>query len=266
MKNLKIYTVYHINKLYDKYNLSETDTIKPINIKNIITDNYNFLIKYNEQLSEFATMFYIWKNNIKSDYIGFQHYRRVFSLKPIVINRIGYHKLNKDIINYNIDNLDDHNIFIFSSYPYKDIEYVFKNIKDALYEEDYIILENYILNKYNVLYDKFKNLNSIGNDSIFLRFECFICKWEYFDQYMKFIVGLFNEFGLNLLDNNEQICLSIDNILNKNTFILKPYINNRFYCKNGKNRKIAYFIEFICALYFYLMPYKLIQNYKLIEK
>lgn len=266
MNNLKIYTVYHINELYHPYKLFESDIIKPINIKNIITDNDNFLIKYNSQLSEFATMFYIWKNNIKSDYIGFQHYGKKFSLKQIFTYGNQCHKFNEDIKNYNIDNLDDNNIFIFSSYPYKDIEYVFKNIKNVLYEEDYMILENYILNNYNDLYDKFKNLSFIGNDSIFLRFECFICKWEYFDQYMKFIIGLFNEFGLNLLDDNEQICLSINNIANKNTFILKQYVDEHFYGKNGNNRKIAFFIEFICALYFYLMPYKLIQNYKLIEK
>lgn len=249
--NLKIYTIYHDNDLYKRHNLFESDIIKPINIKNVINDENDPLIKHNIQLSEFATQLYIWKNNVKSKYVGFQHYGKQFSLTKVFKYGTEQYKINEEIKQYNCDD-----ILCLSCYY---DSHIFKNINNTLYEEDYKILENYIKNNYNGFYDKFKNLNSTGNDELFLRFECFVCKWEYFDEYMKFICGLFKEFGLDLLnDDNEYVCSCIDKLSNGNTFIIKEYLGQHFY---NKRRKIAYFVEYICGLYWYLTSHKIIQNY-----
>lgn len=37
----------------------------------------------NKVLCEMCTMYYVWKNNLYSDFIGFDHYRRQFNINDI---------------------------------------------------------------------------------------------------------------------------------------------------------------------------------------
>ena len=78
MKDLQIWLTYHDDSMVDKYNLKEDDiTIlfkgNDINVKG---KNINYLNKF---YSELTTMYYVWKNNIRSKQIGFCHYRRIFT-------------------------------------------------------------------------------------------------------------------------------------------------------------------------------------------
>lgn len=74
--NKIIWTSYHEPTIPIRYNLKENENIKFFCTSDTLElDNINYL---NEYLGEICTMYYIWKNNLKSDYIGFQHYRTLF--------------------------------------------------------------------------------------------------------------------------------------------------------------------------------------------
>ena len=75
--NTKIYCIYYDDKQIEDYNLKETDIIKLFNTNdlNLSVDNINYMSEY---FCELCAYYYVWKNQIKSDYVGFCHYRRYF--------------------------------------------------------------------------------------------------------------------------------------------------------------------------------------------
>lgn len=221
--NIKLYTIYHENKLYDEYNLFETDIIKPINIKNLIKDYDDPLIKYNKQLSEFATMYYIWKNNIKSDYIGFQHYRRAF-------------------INYDIKKLKEGNTLVrhkwivynfFTNRDEPNLNYRLNLTDSYLYYT--IRFKEFIYTNYDKYY--YNRLNRILFDNDFDKFKCvygremYITNWNVFSKIVKCIYNFleylfgknlkyFNEFDLFQKFDQQLVFNNIDNNISlaKNVF------------------------------------------------
>jgi hypothetical protein len=77
--NLTIWCSYHNDELINVYNLDYIPNyIKLFNTNNLLlsNDNINYL---NPHLNEICTMYYVWKNQIYSKYVGFCHYRRFFS-------------------------------------------------------------------------------------------------------------------------------------------------------------------------------------------
>lgn len=70
----KIWISYHKDEQVEQYNLKEDSTHrlfathKPIEGRNINAMNPVY--------SEMVTMWYVWKNNVESKYVGFEHYRR----------------------------------------------------------------------------------------------------------------------------------------------------------------------------------------------
>lgn len=72
----RVWVTYHRDDLIKEYNLKDDDTFKlfPAH-KKPNGDNINYL---NPVYSEIVTLYYVWKNKIKSDYVGFNHYRRMF--------------------------------------------------------------------------------------------------------------------------------------------------------------------------------------------
>ena len=173
---IKIWCSYHNNKLIKEYNLQNTNIIKLFNTSkvNIKGENINYL---NEYLGEFCTLYYVWKNNIKSDIIGFCHYRRMF-------NKIYY-----DFINEN-------NVQIFQD-------------SFCEFSKNNIIgngLNEYLLLNCKDFYDK---LNWINNEK---GFNCslktmFISKWDIFEDICKFIFGyldfIFDKYNLNWKKNKD---------------------------------------------------------------
>ena len=78
---LTIYTVYHDDKLINEYNLNEDKHHKLFGThKNMPGDSINYLQKI---VNEGAAIYYVCKNNLKSDYVGFEHYRRRFIINDI---------------------------------------------------------------------------------------------------------------------------------------------------------------------------------------
>lgn len=69
-----IWTTYHRDELVEEYGLAEDATHRLFATHHTPEgENVNFL---NPCWSELTTMFYVWKNQIKSDVVGFEHYRR----------------------------------------------------------------------------------------------------------------------------------------------------------------------------------------------
>ena len=73
----KIWISYHKDEQIEQYGLKEdaTHILFPTH-KEAEKRNINNL---NPAYSEMVTMWYVWKNNLRSDYVGFEHYRRHFS-------------------------------------------------------------------------------------------------------------------------------------------------------------------------------------------
>jgi len=78
MDDYKIWVSYHKDEQLQKYGLKDDDTHKLFAThKDIDGKNINEL---NPVYSEMVTMWYVWKNAIKSNYVGFNHYRRQFAV------------------------------------------------------------------------------------------------------------------------------------------------------------------------------------------
>src|SRR5574344_2987712 len=77
MKYLTIWMTYHDDQLLTEYNLKETNTISLFkgNDTSVKGKNINHLNRF---YSELTTMYYVWKNRIESQLVGFCHYRRPF--------------------------------------------------------------------------------------------------------------------------------------------------------------------------------------------
>ena len=77
-KKCTIWITYHKDELVREYGLKEDEMHKLFAVhKSIDGDNINYL---NPVYSELVTIYYVWKNQIRSDYVGFNHYRRTFNV------------------------------------------------------------------------------------------------------------------------------------------------------------------------------------------
>lgn len=76
-KKFMMWITYHDDKQIEDYDLHENEEIKLFkgNNTDLVGDNINYLNKY---YSEMVTFYYIWKNNVRSQVVGFGHYRRQF--------------------------------------------------------------------------------------------------------------------------------------------------------------------------------------------
>ncbi len=77
----RIWVSYHKDELIEKYGLSEDEhhTLFATHM-DVAGKNINHM---NPVYSEMVTMWYVWKNNLKSDYVGFEHYRRHLDIKSM---------------------------------------------------------------------------------------------------------------------------------------------------------------------------------------
>ena len=170
-ENYVIWCTYHDKQQLIDYDLHESEHFKLFNTNdlNMQGDNINYL---NEYLAEFVCLYYVWKNNIKSDYVGFCHYRRFF-------NKIDFEKLQNNLIlvyerNYGNNR---YNTFLKLGGNHKDLDLFLR------------ILHN----KYNF------NIEHFNNKSHFLIYkDMFVCKWEIFCEICETI---FNDFLNNLIPN-----------------------------------------------------------------
>ncbi len=175
----------------NKFNIFDyPEVYKPF----VTTDKYEGqenINEYSKILNEYVAMYYVWKNNLKSKYVAFCHYRRL-----IPITFIDFNDLDKGKIQY----FSCHSNREFHSHYFK---------KDALnhkYSRFYEFVKT-ILSGVNVLYDDIEgylNEQQIHTEKDILEYndcktfiltkymisrEIYACRWEEFDKLMRFMNG-----------------------------------------------------------------------------
>ena len=77
MKDLTIWCTYHKDEQIEQYGLQENDIIRLFkgDDAGIEGENINYP---NPFYSEIVTLYYVWKNGVRSRKAGFCHYRRYF--------------------------------------------------------------------------------------------------------------------------------------------------------------------------------------------
>ena len=91
--NYKIWCTYHRPEIAQEYNLHESEHFKLFynDDFNIPEDNINYLHDY---LADLGTYYYVWKNNLKSDIVGFCHYSKQFKYVDYErLEKFGYHSI-----------------------------------------------------------------------------------------------------------------------------------------------------------------------------
>ena len=235
--NKVIWTSYHIKDIPLRYNLRESNIIKLFCTSNLSLkeDNINYLNKY---LGELCTMYYVWKNQIKSDYVGFQHYRMLLrnieTTKDILVDN-GW---NDSIISYyNNGGLQTHII-------YESINYLSNKLNKSQSELLDLMLSNIICFDGNV----------------------FMCKWNIFNDLCETIFGFLDYLFPNNSWKNENILYSYITNLHKlfinNKNIIRDHWYYAQYSYNWDPRYIIYFMEYFIPFYLNIKYNKYLNNTK----
>ena len=169
--NVTIWVSYHSNEIYNKYKLNELDTsiYKLFNT----SEYYPALHKY---FAEFINLYHVYKNNIKSDVIGFCHYRRYFDLSTIDFNDVyDNNKLiyYKDIYYWDLNGLSE-------AFPkFKDISF-FKLFLNYLNE-------NNIKLKHSINYYNHNKISIVQTPIIICKYNTFLYVAKILFDYVNYI-------------------------------------------------------------------------------
>lgn len=243
-----IWQVYHDECVKDQLLESKKPYYKSFYTKENTLNgkNLNHLQQY---LNEFVCQYYVYRNDIKSDIVGFCQYSKFFDdTMTEELNQNLYIedplKVNPEI--FNIDNLDN-TVIGTIQYNCKPI-LQYDNCWTFLYRS----LSIYIETHYPQWLEKFKNFDW-KDESI--RFETFICTWDNFCNYMKFILGFFKFIGINFITLTED---DINQVIEH--YQIEYYMECSWY-KDQPHRRIAFIIEILGAIYWSLTDNNLIFNY-----
>lgn len=250
LEDYMIWCTYHDKKLIDEFKLKESDTFKLFYTKKDLPNRYS--INHLQQfLCEWVTQYYVWKNCIKTKYVGFCHYRRIINVDEDVLKTF-----------------KENNIYYHHYFPLR----FAKCIKDEwllgglnLHVD---LIKEYLQTKekYNKYLDCF---DYVMNNQPCMNFgELYVCKWDIFEELMEFIEDyikflfykLFNieykELYEYSVEEHRQMAVFLNNI-NWNLFeqehIKKgdwdPNNTPPFY---GGNRSLAFMIEMVEGLFWEL--------------
>ena len=191
-RQLNIWVISHKNgeQLFNynnTHNFLRVGAIHQTEIDCFHKDNVGFNISdKNPNYCELTGLYWVWKNNIKSEYVGFEHYRRHFPLSEKNIIDIFQ---NKDIIlpkPYNCNPITVYEQFIYyhNEYDIKTLEIVVKDI----------------FPEYTKSWDTY-----ISNGDNFYAYNMFIVKWEKFEEICNFVFKILEtlEKRYNIKNNND---------------------------------------------------------------
>lgn len=184
MRTLQIWQTYHDEKQLQEYNLVETDVVRLFAGNDVLLQGEN-INALNRFYAEICALFYVWKNVIKSSFVGFCHYRREF---PIVLD---LDKGQCQVLAIN------HNTPVFAQYKqahnYQDM-YDVIDILNAQYGDG---------NKYSMY---------LLHGNTFIPFCSFIMSYEDFDSLCKWLFPILfawdekNKLGMNPAKYMEKTC------------------------------------------------------------
>jgi len=186
-------------------------------------------------LNEFTTLYYVWKNNLYSDYVGFCHYHKLLNL-DIIIPLIGVNKFDY----FKCDNSSGFKAVFFNILNISSIKNKF---------EKYLF--DYDPKLFNIYKEKHDKVN--GRSLFITRYENFIKLVEFL---YNFILYIFENKNLSVLSFIQFINTEIKNNINisfDNNYVVYDYLNKNIY------RLIGFFIEYMCGLY---IEYDIIINKK----
>ena len=174
MKDLTIWITYHDDSQIADYKLAEDDVFRLFkgNDLQVKGDNINHL---NPFYSEIVTMYWVWTNNVRSERVGFCHYRRKFQ------QMIDIEKGQCQVLAIN------GNCSVFGHYK---ISHNYQDFYDAVE----ILNEQY---GHDNPYSKY-----LLGSSTFIPFCCFIMHWADFDRLCRFLFPILfawdKKHGLNM--------------------------------------------------------------------
>lgn len=231
-KTISIYCTYHDPVLVEKYGLNNLPEIYSLYYTK--GNHENSLDCIQEFVNEFTTQYFVYKNNIKTDYVGFCQYSR----RP-QIKFDDFFKNNGIAIGYNWgeDSWANFEKIRFNDVITEDIEtYIKRNYK-----------------KNDRIYKYF-----VTNKSVMVPFyinELYLCKWCYFEELMKFLCGFVEyintEYELNW-DPQEWHYYILDNFIDKKLTVGIPENETWWMEKNGRNfwRVFGNVLELLIGCYF----------------
>ena len=175
-----IWRTYHKDSLISEYNLVESEHVKLFGTHlKYDKPNINYAGKV---LCEMCTMYYVWKNNLHSDFIGFDHYQRQ-------INNVNIINDNQCLVKCRLD-------FIVDMIGRKDI--VRLDYYDMHSKDIYDKMQNILANKYS----KLSNIYKIANETNLFYSNCsFIMSWNNFNKLCEFLFDILFELD-KLYDAN----------------------------------------------------------------
>ena len=150
MKNIRLWLTYHDDKQIEEYHLKEDEYIKLFkgNDVTVLGENINYLNRF---YSEIVTFYYVWKNNLKTDFVGFCHYRRML---PTIC------EVDKgECLVYHINK----NVSVFNQYK---LSHNYQDMCDII---DYLNEKYGVANKYS---------EYILKGNVLVPCCCFIMQWE----------------------------------------------------------------------------------------
>lgn len=225
-KTTRIWCTYHDPHQLIDYNLKETDLLKLYYTNNLTLkeDNINYL---NSTLSEIVTYYYVWKNQLKTDYVGFCHYRRHF--KCIKYNELENNKIEHLAwMQFNCHNLFDE---LNKWCPEYDYHFLIN-----LYDEFLQINTNIKLNEYIKTHDYIGCPNRIS----------YIFPWDIFNNVAGFIFNFLDFIGNKFNINWKTNIYDFENIIRKeNSKLFNKY-------ESYWSRSLSVLFEMLIGLYVYL--------------
>ena len=177
MKGLIMWCTYHEDSQFEQYHLREDDMFRLFkgNALDVEGKNINYL---NAFYSEIVTLYWVWKNNMRSEKVGFCHYRRKFNqildMESGACQVLDFHK------NFN----------------------VFHHYKSNHNYQDYYDAVDIIKEQYgeNASYTRY-----MLEGRTFVPFCCFIMHWEDFDRLCHFLFPILETLDKkNVLNMNPQ--------------------------------------------------------------
>ena len=166
MKELQIWITYHDDSQIADSGLAEDNVFRLFkgNGTDVKGENINHL---NAFYSEMTTMYWVWKNQVKSDIVGFCHYRRKF---PYLL---GIDKGECQVLHA------------------QQMPSVFQHYKSAHNYQDYYCIVEILDDLYGVgnPYSSY-----MLHDGLFIPFCCFIMHWEEFEKLCEFLFKVLFEF------------------------------------------------------------------------
>lgn len=183
INQIQMWCTYHNPQILIDYNLQETENFKLFNTDDFTLkeDNINYLHDY---LGELTTYYYVWKNQLKSDYVGFCQYRRHW-------------------ISIYLNELEKHGIYAYMNWQSKEPIYKrecgYHNILNDFYT---INLINYMYHKYNIdirnyLFEQ-ENRNIAYHNML-------IYRWDVFEDVCDFAFGFLDYLSCGKWKNTNNI-------------------------------------------------------------